>query len=43
MRVGTMTEESSKLEKYLKMGVIAFAIFSLVLSFVVTVYMKFNK
>lgn len=38
-----MTEESSKLERYLKMGTIAFAIFSLVLSFVVTVYMKFNK
>lgn len=38
-----MTEEPSKLEKYFKMGVIAFAIFSLVLSFVVTVYMKFNK
>lgn len=38
-----MSEEPSKLEKYLKIGTIAFAIFSLVFSFVVTVYMKFNK
>lgn len=38
-----MQEEPSKLEKYVKIGTIAFAIFSLVLSFVVTVYLKFNK
>lgn len=38
-----MQEAPSKLEKYVKNGTIAFAIFTLVLSFVVTIYLKFNK
>lgn len=38
-----MQEEPSKIEKYVKIGTIAFAIFTLVFSFVVTIYLKFTK
>ena len=38
-----MDEEPRKIEKYVKRATIALAVFTLILSYVVTIYLKFNK
>lgn len=37
-----MQEEPSKVEKYVKIGAIVFAVFTLIFSTVVTLYLKFS-
>jgi hypothetical protein len=43
IRIQGMDEKSSRLEKIIKTGTMVLAIISLVLSFAVTIYLKFNK